>query len=76
MNIACIATAGIPSDTAHSIQVMKACQALRQIGHRVRLVPRGVFHPARLRAETPDHRQVVLVDDVGRKLARQGRGDV
>ena len=41
MNIVCIATASIPSDTAHSIQIMKACQALQQNGHQVRLLVPG-----------------------------------
>jgi glycosyltransferase involved in cell wall biosynthesis len=41
MNIVCIATATVPSTTANSIQVMKACQALAQIGHRVRLLVPG-----------------------------------
>jgi len=37
MKIACIATSQVPSSTANSIQVMKACQALAQLGHEVRL---------------------------------------
>ncbi len=37
MKIACIATSQIPSSTANSIQVMKACHALAQIGHDVKL---------------------------------------
>ncbi len=37
MKIACISTARIPSDTANSIQVMKACQALARLGHTVDL---------------------------------------
>jgi len=37
LKIACIATSQIPSNTANSIQVMKACQALVQLGHRVEL---------------------------------------
>lgn len=38
-----VATAGstIPSDTANSLQVMKACQALVQIGHNVTLLVPG-----------------------------------
>ncbi len=41
MKIAAIAGATIPSDTANSLQVMKACQALRQIGHDVTLLVPG-----------------------------------
>jgi glycosyltransferase involved in cell wall biosynthesis len=33
MKIACISASQIPSNTANSIQVMKACQALAQLGH-------------------------------------------
>jgi glycosyltransferase involved in cell wall biosynthesis len=43
MKIACIATSKIPSNTANSIQVMKACSALAQLGHEVCLwVPGSV----------------------------------
>ena len=38
MNIVAIAGSTIPSDTANSLQVMKACQALAQIGHDVTLL--------------------------------------
>ncbi len=38
MKIACIATSRIPSDTANSIQVMKACHALSGLGHQVHLL--------------------------------------
>src|SRR5919197_709431 len=41
MNIVAIAGSTIPSDTANSLQVMKACQALVQIGHRVTLLVPG-----------------------------------
>ncbi len=37
MRIACLATSRVPSRTANSIQVMKVCQALIQLGHEVRL---------------------------------------
>ena len=37
MKIACISTSRVPSDTANSIQVMKACQALARLGHQVHL---------------------------------------
>lgn len=49
MNIISIAGARIPSDTANSIQVMKVCQALVQLGHKVTLlVPGGT--PRRITA--------------------------
>ena len=38
MKIVAIAASRIPSDTANSIQVMKACQALVQLGHDLRLI--------------------------------------
>ena len=38
MKIVCISAAHIPSDTANSIQVMKACQAFVQLGHAVTLL--------------------------------------
>jgi hypothetical protein len=38
MKIAAVAGSTIPSDTANSLQVMKACQALVQIGHEVTLL--------------------------------------
>lgn len=41
MKIAAIAGSTIPSDTANSLQVMKACQALVQIGHEVTLFVPG-----------------------------------
>src|SRR5215213_2276549 len=41
MKIVAIAGSTIPSDTANSVQVMKACQALVQIGHEVTLIVPG-----------------------------------
>jgi glycosyltransferase involved in cell wall biosynthesis len=41
MNIVAIAGSTIPSDTANSLQVMKACQALAQLGHQVLLLVPG-----------------------------------
>jgi glycosyltransferase involved in cell wall biosynthesis len=41
MNIVAIAGSTIPSDTANSLQVMKACQALAQIGQEVTLLVPG-----------------------------------
>ena len=37
MRIACISTSQVPSRTANSIQLMKACSALVELGHDVRL---------------------------------------
>lgn len=47
MKIVCISASAVPSSTANSIQAMKACHALAQLGHGVRLLvpslpaPRG-----------------------------------
>jgi glycosyltransferase involved in cell wall biosynthesis len=41
MNIVAIAGSTIPSDTANSIQVMKACQALAQLHHHITLILPG-----------------------------------
>src|SRR5512144_1962491 len=38
MKIVAIAGSTIPSDTANSIQVMKACSALAQLGHNLTLL--------------------------------------
>lgn len=38
MKVTCISTSRIPSDTANSIQVMKACQGLARVGHEVHLL--------------------------------------
>lgn len=38
MNIVAIAGSTIPSDTANSIQVMKACSAITQLGHNLTLI--------------------------------------
>ncbi len=46
MIIACISASRVPSTTANSIQVMKACQALSQLGHEVHLFVPG-RRPAR-----------------------------
>jgi glycosyltransferase involved in cell wall biosynthesis len=37
MKVACISASSIPSTTANSMQVMKACQAISQLGHDVYL---------------------------------------
>ena len=41
MNICAISTTAIPSTTANSIQVLKACQAMAQNGHELRLLVPG-----------------------------------
>lgn len=41
MKIVCISASKIPSSTANSIEVMKVCQALVQLGHRVHLLVPG-----------------------------------
>lgn len=41
MLIACISASRVPSNTANSIQMMKACQALSQLGHEVHLFVPG-----------------------------------
>lgn len=41
MNIVAIAGSTVPSDTANSIQVMKACSALVQLGHQLTLIVPG-----------------------------------
>ena len=37
MKVACISASRVPSSAANSIQVMKACQGILQLGHEVRL---------------------------------------
>lgn len=49
MKIVAIAGSTVPSDTANSIQVMKACAALAQLGHDLSLI-------------VPDNRQSKIVD--------------
>ena len=44
MKIACISTSAVPTNTANSIQVMKVCQALAQIGNEVSLWVPGKIH--------------------------------
>src|SRR6266496_787902 len=46
VNIIAIAGSTIPSDTANSLQVMKACQALVQVGHEVTLLVPGTRNTA------------------------------
>jgi glycosyltransferase involved in cell wall biosynthesis len=42
VKIACIATSQVPSSTANSIQLMKVCHGLAEIGHEVQLWVPGV----------------------------------
>ena len=52
MKIACISASVVPSGTANSIQAMKVCQSLAQIGHEVRLwLPGGAPVPWETLAE-------------------------
>jgi glycosyltransferase involved in cell wall biosynthesis len=46
MKIVCISASAVPSSTANSIQAMKACQALAQLGHEVTLLVPGPELPA------------------------------
>jgi glycosyltransferase involved in cell wall biosynthesis len=41
MRIVCIASSRVPSETANSIQVMKVCQAFKQLGHNITLLVPG-----------------------------------
>ena len=42
MKIICISTSIIPAPTAHSMQLMKVCHALGQLGHSVELIVPGM----------------------------------
>ncbi len=44
MKIACVSSSRVPSSAANSIQVMKVCQALAQVGHQVNLWVPGNAH--------------------------------
>lgn len=44
MKIGCISPSRVPSNTANSIQVMKVCQSLVEIGHEVALWVPGTAH--------------------------------
>jgi len=41
MKVICISTSVIPAPTAHSMQLMKVCHALVQLGHQVNLIVPG-----------------------------------
>ena len=46
MKVACISASRVPSTTANSMQVMKVCQAISQLGHEVYLfLPRQKLQP-------------------------------
>jgi glycosyltransferase involved in cell wall biosynthesis len=55
MNIVAIAGATIPSDTANSLQTMKACQALVQIGHDVTLLVPGAISAQNIAIDLQKH---------------------
>ena len=70
MKIVAIAGSRIPSDTANSIQVMKACSALAQLGHDLTLIvpghptsmtlgPRDVAQDCHCRDSSPRPRSVI-----------------
>ena len=61
MRICCIAPSRIPSETANSIQAMKACHALAQIGHEVILIAPGDGPPG----STEEERWRLLADQYG-----------
>jgi len=42
MKIICVSTSIIPAVTAHSMQLMKVCHALGQLGHQVELIVPGI----------------------------------
>ncbi len=56
MRIACISASSVPSRSANSIQVMKVCQSLVELGHSVRLLLPG---------ETPEVRWSELEEHYG-----------
>ena len=41
MKIVCISTSSIPAPTAHSMQLMKVCHTIGQLGHQVDLIVPG-----------------------------------
>ncbi len=61
MKIACISASMVPSSTANSIQVMKACQALVQLGHSITLI---VPDTGKQPQQTPELKKYYgLIDD-------------
>jgi glycosyltransferase involved in cell wall biosynthesis len=63
MNIVAVAGATIPSDTANSVQTMKACQALVQLGHQVTLLVPGVANTSTVRPAR-FAKQIELLDNL------------
>jgi len=61
MKICCIAPSRIPSTTANSIQAMKACHALAQLGHEVILIAPGDGP----QAKTEEERWQILAEQYG-----------
>ncbi len=57
MRIVAIAGSQVPSDTANSLQVMKACNALVQLGHDLTLLVPSTRSGQRLRPSTFDLKQ-------------------
>jgi glycosyltransferase involved in cell wall biosynthesis len=56
MKIVCITSAQVPSSTANSIQVMKVCQAMVQLGHAVQLfVPGSAREGSSLQPDLAEH---------------------
>ena len=55
MKIVAISGATIPSETANSIQVMKACQALVQIGHNLTLLVPGTISTENISIDLKKH---------------------
>jgi len=68
MRICCIAPSRIPSETANSIQAMKACGALAQLGHEVILIAPG-FGP---QGETEQARWELLAKQYGLSVPFRG----
>lgn len=54
MKIACISASQVPSTAANSIQVMKACQALAQLGHSIHLLVPDAGQPGAAPAGWPE----------------------
>jgi len=61
MKICCIAPSRIPSETANSIQAMKASHALAQLGHEVILIAPGSGPPG----QTQQEKWQLLADQYG-----------
>ncbi len=68
MRICCIAPSRIPSETANSIQAMKACGALAQLGHEVILIAPG-FGP---QADTEQAKWELLARQYGLSVPFRG----